>query len=242
MSSLDAALEMSRLFLATLGTRVFMHCEDRIPRTGPVLVVSNHRSFLDPILLTAALGRPIRFACHHYMGQVPIMRELVKSVGAFPLEQPGQGQQQFFQQAIALLQRHDSVGVFPEGAAPMVKFAEPNQVGHFHRGFAHLALRAPIQDLLVLPVAIAAFQEQVIGSRIPLRLLSLFDPSEPLFNQSGSHPLVFYERVNVLVGRPYWIKSQHREQYGGKQAKIAVSNLTNYCQSEIASLLQQGCF
>ncbi|PSB01442.1 lysophospholipid acyltransferase family protein [Merismopedia glauca] len=242
MSSLDTTLQISRLFLATLGTRLFMHCEDRIPRQGAVLVVSNHRSFLDPILLTAALGRPIRFACHHYMGQVPIMRDLVKTLGAFPLDKPGQGQQQFFQQAIALLQRQESVGVFPEGAEPMVKFTEPDRVGHFHRGFAHLALRAPIQDLLVLPVAIAAFEERSLGSQIPLRFLSLFDPSEPLFNQPGSHPLVFYKRVNVMIGRPYWITHTHRQQYEGKQAKAAVNDLNNYCQAEIANLLHQGCF
>jgi 1-acyl-sn-glycerol-3-phosphate acyltransferase len=242
MPSLDTTLQISRLFLATLGTRVFMHCEDRIPQQGAVLVVSNHRSFLDPILLTAALGRPIRFACHHYMGQVPIMRDLVKSVGAFPLEQPGQRQQQFFQQATALLQRQESVGVFPEGAEPMVKLTEPDRVGRFHRGFAHLALRAPIQDLLVLPVAIASFQEQSSVSRVPLQLLSLFDPSEPLFKQPGSHPLVFYERVNVMIGRPYWITDTHRRQYEGKQSKAAVNELNNYCHTEIANLLKQGCF
>jgi 1-acyl-sn-glycerol-3-phosphate acyltransferase len=241
MPSLDSTLQVSQLFLNTLGTRMFLHGEDRIPRSGSVLVVSNHRSFLDPILLTAALGRPIRFACHHYMGQVPIMRDLVKTFGAFPLEQPGQRQQQFFQQAIALLQRQESVGLFPEGAEPMVKFTEPNRVGRFHRGFAHLALRARIPDLLVLPVAIASFQEELFGSRIPLRLLSFFDPSEPLFDRPGSHPLILYQRVNVTIGRPYWITQRHREQYEGKQAKAVVSNLTNYCQSEIANLLLQGC-
>jgi hypothetical protein len=93
----------------------------------------------------------------------------------------------------------------------------------------------------VLPVAIASLEE-VNTSSIPLKVLSIFDPSEPLFNQLGWHPLVVYRRVAVLVGRPYLIKQQHWEQYQGKHAKATVMELTNYCSGEISGLLQQGCY
>jgi 1-acyl-sn-glycerol-3-phosphate acyltransferase len=238
----QSTLPIARCFLAGLGTQMFLHREDRIPQQGPVLVVSNHRSFLDPVLLTAALGRPIRFACHHYMGKVPVIREIVTSFGAFPLEQAEYRQQHFFLQACALLQSGEMVGVFPEGAEPMVKFTPPNAVGKFQRGFAHLALRAPVRDLAVLPVALASFEEKPVRSGIPLKLLSLFDPSEPLFDRSGWHPLIVYQRVNVLIGRPYWITPLHQQQYRGKQAKAIVAELTAHCQGEIALLLQRGCF
>ncbi|MCU0545153.1 MAG: 1-acyl-sn-glycerol-3-phosphate acyltransferase [Oscillatoriaceae cyanobacterium Prado104] len=240
MSS-ESTLLISRCFLAGLGTQMFLYREDRIPQQEPVLVVSNHRSFLDPLLLTAALGRQIRFACHHYMGQVPVVREVVTSFGAFPLEQPEHRQQHFFAQATALLQSSEMVGVFPEGAEPMVKFTSPNTVGKFQRGFAHLALRAPVRDLAVLPVAIASFDEKSVRSGIPLKLLSLFDPSEPLFDRSGWHPLIVYQRVNILIGRPYWITPRQQQLYRGKQAKAVVAELTDHCQGEIAQLLEQGC-
>jgi 1-acyl-sn-glycerol-3-phosphate acyltransferase len=51
------------------------HC--RIPHNVPVLVVSNHRSFLDAAILITALPQRLRIACHHYMGKTPIIRELV---------------------------------------------------------------------------------------------------------------------------------------------------------------------
>ena len=239
MSS-ENTLLISRCFLAGLGTQMFLYREDRIPQESPVLVVSNHRSFLDPVVLTAALGRSIRFACHHYMGQVPVVRELVTSFGAFPLEAPELRQQHFFAQATALLQNREMVGVFPEGAEPMVKLTVPNAVGKFQRGFAHLALRAPVQDLAVLPVAISAFDEQSVRSAIPLKLLSLFDPSEPLFDRAGWHPVIVYKRVNILVGRPYWITVDRQQQYRGKQAKAVVADLTQHCHGEIAQLLQTG--
>ncbi|WP_318528530.1 1-acyl-sn-glycerol-3-phosphate acyltransferase [Plectonema radiosum] len=53
---------------------MFRYYEERIPQDASVLVVSNHRSFMDAPVLMEALSNPIRFACHHYMGQVPIMR------------------------------------------------------------------------------------------------------------------------------------------------------------------------
>jgi 1-acyl-sn-glycerol-3-phosphate acyltransferase len=238
----DRTLLISRCFLAGLGTKMFLHREDRIPQESPVRVVSNHRSFLDPLLLTAALGRSIRFACHHYMGQVPVIREVVTTFGAFPLAAPEHRQQHFFDQATTLLQGGEMVGVFPEGAEPMVKFTQPTTVGKFQRGFAHLALRAPVRDLAVLPVAISSFEEQSMRSGIPLKLLSLFDPSEPLFDRSGWHPAIVYQRVNVSIGRPYWITVDRQQQYRGKQAKAVVAELTEHCQGEIAQLLKRECF
>ncbi|MCC5642077.1 1-acyl-sn-glycerol-3-phosphate acyltransferase [Nostoc sp. CHAB 5824] len=240
--SRNSPLEISRAFLAALSTQMFRYYEDRIPQDASVLVVSNHRSFMDALILMAALSSPIRFACHHYMGQVPVMREIVTDqLGCFPLEETQNRQQSFFSQSQVLLQSRQMVGVFPEGTQPMVKFTVPNMVGEFQRGFAHLALRADVQDLAILPIAIASLEE-VNTSGFPLRLLSLFDPSEPLFNQSGWHPLVIYRRVAVLIGRPYWITPQHQQKYHGKQARTVVAELTEHCQGEISNLLRQGCY
>ncbi|MGF1991016.1 MAG: lysophospholipid acyltransferase family protein [Nostoc sp. ZfuVER08] len=238
--SLNSPTLISQALLAGLSTQMFRYYEDRIPRDASVLVVSNHRSFMDAPILMAALSNPIRFACHHYMGQVPIMREIVTGqLGCFPLESPQNRQQSFFVQSQTLLQSRQMVGVFPEGAEPMVKFTVPNTVGEFQRGFAHLALRADVEDLAILPVAIASIEE-VNTSGFPLKLLSLFDPSEPLFQQSGWHPLVVYRRVAVLIGRPYWITPQHQKRYHGKQARTVVAELTEYCHNEISDLLRQG--
>lgn len=237
----DSPLHLSRLLLSALGTHMYTYNGDRVPRDSSVLVVSNHRSFLDAPLLMAALNRPIRFACHHYMGQVPVMREIVTKLGCFPLDVPQQRQQSFFHQAIQILQARQVVGIFPEGALPMVKATEPQEMADFQRGFAHLALRAPLSDLAVLPIAIASHDE-AINAAVPLRLLSLIDPSEPLFNQDGWHPMVLYQRVNILIGRPYWIHSNHRQQYRGKQVRGVVTDLTEYCRDEIRALLHQGCY
>lgn len=248
MTKANSPQQISHGFLTVTGTKIFRYYEDRIPQSSPVLVVSNHRSFMDAPILIAAVERPIRFACHHYMGQVPVMREIVTELGCFPLEAAPSRQQGFFQQALHLLQANQAVGVFPEGTNPMVNYTKPNGIGEFQRGFAHLALRAeggsdtvkPVKDLVILPVAIASIEE-MSSSAVPLRLLSLFDPTEPLFDQDGWHPLVIYRRVAVLIGRPYRITPSMKQQYQGKQAKTVVADITNSCQAEIIELLRQGC-
>lgn len=237
--SVQSPLLISRQLLTALGTQVFCHYQDRIPPDTAVIVVSNHRSFMDAPLLMAALNRPIRFACHHYMGQVPVLRELVLRLGCFPLDAPDQRQHSFFHQATQLLQTRQVVGIFPEGTQPMVNLTQSRQLSDLHRGFAHLALRAPVPSLAVLPVAIVS-QRETTNFPIPLKLLSWFDPSEPLFNQSGWHPMVTYQQVDVLAGRPLWITASQRHAYQGKQAKSVVADLMNYCQDEITALLHYG--
>lgn len=238
---LDNPLDISRLLLLMLGTRTYTYYRDRVPSSGAILIVSNHRSFMDAPVLMGAIDRPIRFACHHYMGQVPVMREIVTKLGCFPLDAPQERNQSFFRKAVRLLQTQQAVGIFPEGAQPMVKETPPGQMGEFQRGFAHLALRAPVDDLTVLPIAIASYQETT-NSAVPLRLLSVFDPSEPLFTQPGWHPLVLYQRANILIGHPYRISPSQRQEYQGKQARSLVAEVTQTCHAQINDLLIQGCY
>ncbi|MEO1403689.1 MAG: lysophospholipid acyltransferase family protein [Cyanobacteria bacterium J06635_1] len=227
--------------LFAAGVRLSLSYRERLPGAGATVIVSNHRSFLDAPLLMAAVSRPVHFACHHYLGQVPIVADLVRSLGCFPLSQPEGRSRSFFRQAIEHLQAHRAVGIFPEGTTPMVQPPAPSHLEAFHRGFAHLALRAPIEKLAILPIAIASHQE-TSDRAVPLQLLRLFDPSEPLFAQPGWHPAVTYQRVNVLVGRPIWITSQQRAHYQGRQASGLVTDVTQTCYDEIGTLLKQGAY
>lgn len=229
----------SRQFLATLGTQISVTGQDRIPANSAVLVVSNHRSFMDVAVLMAALNLPIHFACHHYMGQVPLMGELMTQMGFLPLDEPKQRYNTFFDRASLILQERKAIGIFPEGTMPMVQVTQPNSIGKFQRGFAHLALRAPVENLVILPVAIAARQE-LNTSLFPVRWLQLFDPTEPLFDRPDWHPLVVYHQVQVSIGAPIAIAAAQKQDYHGRQALKWVERLTDRCQQEIEILLKQA--
>jgi hypothetical protein len=50
--------------------------------------------------------------------------------------------------------------------------------------------------------------------------------------------MVIYQRVDILVGHPIWINPDQRQAFQGKQAKLMVNELTDYCQTEIKDLMQ----
>jgi len=63
-----------------------------------------------------AIGRPVRFACHYYMSQVPLLQHASALMGAFPLVADQRRPSSFFRQSARFLQANQVVGVFPEGA------------------------------------------------------------------------------------------------------------------------------
>ena len=122
----------------------------------------------------------------------------------------------------------------------MVEVKSPDHLRPFQRGFAHLALRAPVDQVAILPVAIASIEEET-HQLAPLQLFRLADPSEPLFESAGWHAAIVYRRVQLLFGLPIIIDDLQRQQYRGRQAGLMAQELTDSCRHQIVGLLRQGC-
>ena len=60
--------------------------EENVPGEGGALVCSNHPSYLDPILLSLPVKRPIRFMAWDALFRVPVIGSLVRLFGAFPVD------------------------------------------------------------------------------------------------------------------------------------------------------------
>lgn len=232
-------LLLSQQFLWTLGTELSVVGRDRIPNNCATVVVSNHRSIMDAAILMSALNTPIHFACHHYMGQIPLMSEVINQLGFLPLDKPKQPHTNFFDRASHLLLKNKTLGIFPEGAHPMVKTTTPNSLDKFQRGFAHLALRTPVENLVILPVTIAA-RNELNTSLFPVRWLQLFDPLEPLFDRPDWHPLVLYGQVKVTIGTPIALSLTQKPDYHGRKALRWIKDLTEQCHQDIQKQLQES--
>ena len=240
LSSLTSPLEVARWMLFSMGISIRVYHADRLPKS-PFLMISNHRSFLDAPLLMAAAQRPVHFACHHYMSQVPVMRNVVDALGCFPLDTPKARGRTFFKQATGFLRSQTSIGVFPEGTDPMVDVPPAGEVGPFQRGFAHLALRAPVESLQIVPAAVIALDEWQQPT-VPFKLLSWFDDSEPLFQQGGLHPAVIYRKVAVVIGKPIEITAAQRETYHGRRAGEIAMDISGQCHDTVQRLLTAGSY
>jgi 1-acyl-sn-glycerol-3-phosphate acyltransferase len=88
--------------------------EERIP-DGPAVIAANHPSYLDPVLLSLQVPRPIRFMAWDAIFRVPVLGALVRLFGAFPVDlRKGHGGSAFAA-AKRLLEEGELVGIFPEG-------------------------------------------------------------------------------------------------------------------------------
>ena len=94
------------------GLRV--HGRQRIPRTGPLIFVSNHQSFLDPAINAAAVrDRPFRPFARETLFRGPL-GTIIRSLGAIPVT-GGAGDKSSMRAALAELDAGRSVLIYPEG-------------------------------------------------------------------------------------------------------------------------------
>jgi 1-acyl-sn-glycerol-3-phosphate acyltransferase len=234
------AVPLAQGILQLFQTQVQVRYETPLPkREGFLLVVSNHRSFLDAPILISALARPLSLICHYYLGQVPLLNEVVRQLGGMPLGPGGKGWPRLFTQTKAQLQAGEVVAIFPEGGQIMTQFSLPNQGSGFKRGFVHLALRSGIENLALVPVAIVS-KEEVQGPFFPVQLLRLFDNQEPLFQAEGWHPYVVYQRVRLMVGEPQRLTAQDYAQYRAGQVVAVTQRISLELTQRTRQLTRQG--
>jgi 1-acyl-sn-glycerol-3-phosphate acyltransferase len=140
-------------FLAALLVRTIYRLEteglERIPERGPAILVCNHISFIDPVVLVAAVQRPVRFVIDHQIFRVPLLSIFFRQLRTIPIapdkEAPGQKEIAFRNIARAL-RRGEMIGYFPEGG---ISF--DGELTVFRRGIERIVGETPVP---VVPVAL----------------------------------------------------------------------------------------
>ncbi|HYM90181.1 MAG TPA: lysophospholipid acyltransferase family protein [bacterium] len=116
------------------------------PPTGPLLIVSNHVSDLDPLVVGVTLRRPTHFMAKEELFRPPLLRWWITACGGFPVRR-GEPDRGAFRTARAILERGGALGMFPEGTrGSSLRDLRPPEPGA-----ALLALRT---GATILPVAV----------------------------------------------------------------------------------------
>ena len=133
---------------------------ENVPREGPLLVVSNHLSLIDPPLLGAVFPRCIYFMAKEELFHVPALALIVSGYGAYPVRR-GEADRQALRTTLSLLQAGQVVGIFPEGTR-----SDDGVLAAGHPGAALVALKA---DVPIVPVGIAGSEQVLKWPRRSLR-------------------------------------------------------------------------
>lgn len=118
--------------VSSIGSRVFYDLKVRggehLPKSGGVLVVSNHQSYLDPVIIAVKMNRPFAYLADANLFKFPPFAWLIRSLNAFPVRQ-GKGDVSAMKEVIRLLNEGWVLNVFPEGTRTETGELEPVQPG-----------------------------------------------------------------------------------------------------------------
>ncbi len=140
-------------FIAWVATRLVyrfkVRGDEHIPTEGAAILVCNHVSFVDAILLMAASPRPIVFIMDHRIFRTPVLGTLFRLAKAIPIapqKEDAQAYEQAFVRARQVLDGGDLLAIFPEGG-----ITRDGTLGEFKGGVMKLLEANPVP---VVPLAL----------------------------------------------------------------------------------------
>ncbi len=182
-------------FAALLGIyRYHWRGARNMPASGPVLVVANHQSYLDPPIVGVAMPRRMMYVARMGLFNHPLFAAAIRSFGAVPIKEEG-GDTAAMKAVLGALKKDRPVLIFPEGSR-----SDDGTVGEFKRGVAVIVKRAKCP---VLPVGIEGAHDawprgsgpKLIGKRVAC-VVGKPMASESLLNEKGHADM---DRLRLIV-------------------------------------------
>jgi 1-acyl-sn-glycerol-3-phosphate acyltransferase len=122
---------------------------DLIPDEGPAVIVCNHVSVVDALIIMAVSPRPIRFVMDHQIFKVPVLSFVFRTAGAIPIAPAKENPEllaKAYEEVAHALEAGDLVGIFPEG-----RITDTGALYPFRDGIQKVLARTPVP---VVPIAL----------------------------------------------------------------------------------------
>ena len=145
---------LSWLLVRTLYRLRIEGIEEHVPDEGPALLVCNHVSYMDALILAASTPRPVRFVMYHRIFQIPVLRWIFRTARAIPIapeKEDAALMQQAFDEIDRTLAEGELVAIFPEG-----RLTADGSIAPFRSGVERIVARAAGrgQEVPVVPMAL----------------------------------------------------------------------------------------
>ncbi len=164
----------------TLGFSLRVSGGRRIPRDGALLIIANHQSMLDPVLVGLASPRMHAYLARDTLFKNRMFSWLIKRLQAIPVDQEGMAKEGL-RAILRALEAGRAVVIFPEGSR-----TEDGKIGRLMPGISLLVERS---GAAVVPVGIAGAYAALPRGQVCPRFSPLFLPAEP-------------SAIAVAVGKP----------------------------------------
>jgi 1-acyl-sn-glycerol-3-phosphate acyltransferase len=156
---------------------------ENIPEEGPVVVICNHVSYMDALVVIGCCRRPIRFVMDYQIFKIPVLSFVFRTAGAIPIA-PARENPEILEQAYERVARYleegEVVGIFPEG-----RLTGDGEIGPFKGGVQRIIRRNPVP---VVPMALRGLWGSFFSRRL---------------GKAMSHfPRRFWSRIELVVGEP----------------------------------------
>ncbi|NNB70093.1 MFS transporter [Pseudomonas fluorescens] len=168
-----------------------------IPDEGAALLVCNHVSFVDALLIGGAVRRPIRFVMYYKIYRLPVLNFIFRTAGAIPIAGRNEDIQIYekaFTRIAEYLKEGELVCIFPEG-----KLTADGEMNDFRGGVTRILEETPVQ---VIPMALQGLWGSFFSR----------DPNKGLFHRIWSH-------VTLVAGEPVAVEAATPAQL---QERVAV--------------------
>jgi 1-acyl-sn-glycerol-3-phosphate acyltransferase len=146
--------------------------EAYVPDEGPALLVCNHVSYMDPIILSSTIPRPIRFVMYYKIFNTPGLSWVFKAARAIPIagkHEDAELMQRAFEEVDKALAEGELVCIFPEGS-----LTKDGRIGAFKSGLERILERraVPVVPMAIQGMWASIFSRKGVVSayRIPGRL------------------------------------------------------------------------
>ena len=113
-----------------------------IPMEGGLIVVGNHIGYMDSLILSAAISRPMRFVMYYKFYNLPILHFIFKNSGAIPIAGRNENRKIFeeaFDEIEKSLNNGEAIFIFPEGC-----LTRNGELSPFKSGIEHMIKRTPV--------------------------------------------------------------------------------------------------
>jgi len=151
-----------------------------IPDEGAALLVCNHVSYVDALLIGGAVRRPIRFVMYYKIYDLPVLNFIFRTAGTIPIAGRGEDEaihDQAFDRIARYLADGELVCIFPEG-----KLTTDGQIDEFKAGVMRILERTPVP---VIPMALQGLWGSFFSR----------DPHKGFFHR-------LWSRVTLVAGAP----------------------------------------